>query len=523
MRNIFIAIVVMITCLQLSGNDVNWSFPPDVLATGSTVTEAQIAISPNGNVIAVWVEGGVVKSKIKPANMSWSSVAVSLSSLGASSPRLVSDLNGNAGAVWVEGGVIKAATKLVAGNWSSAATLSGTNAASPSLAVSLAGDLIAAWARNGDIETSTKILGANWQARLTIDDTGSAVPHVAIGGSGANARAHVVWQATSGSRGVVSASTKLVLSGSWEKSLIISDLNHLAGGPRVAVDQNGNSTAVWYRYDMNGAVYSNVVVQSASRSVTSAWSSLTDLSSPGLRDPSTLQARVAYDSSGNAIALWSTSFNDEEFSVQSAVKPVYGQWTSPKVLVDKNLYANKPSLAATSVGDALALYAFYNGAAIQVLSSELDITGFVDSDWSVPLNISLGSQNTRPLIAATLSGNTILTAAVWLGVSGMNNAILSSVGTKSLISPPSNLSVTQAVNNFGVFTEYYNTFSWNASSSPNVRGYSIYRNGVFLMQVRADVLQIIDDNRVQNGPVVYGVAAIDDQQSHSIIITKSYP
>jgi hypothetical protein len=105
----------------------------------------------------------------------------------------------------------------------------------------------------------------------------------------------------------------------------------------------------------------------------------------------------------------------------------------------------------------------------------------------------------------------------------MHNLVLGSVGTKTVMAPPSGLSVAQSSNNFGVFTEYYNTVNWTASTDPNVVGYLVYRNGVFIGEVAADVLSMVDDNRVQSGPVVYGVAALDDQQSHSRIITVSYP
>lgn len=103
------------------------------------------------------------------------------------------------------------------------------------------------------------------------------------------------------------------------------------------------------------------------------------------------------------------------------------------------------------------------------------------------------------------------------------NSIVASTGTKGIVLPPSNLSVTQSSNYLGAFTEFYNTLNWQASSDTTVTGYLIYRNGVFLAQVDGDVLHFVDDNRFQNGPVTYGVAAINNLQIHSQIMTVSFP
>jgi len=195
----------------------------------------------------------------------------------------------------------------------------------------------------------------------------------------------------------------------------------------------------------------------------------------------------------------------------------------PTDLIADNLYSFQAGRSVCSFGDALALYLFYNGVALQIQSSELDITGFMNSVWSVPLTISTGLQNGSPSVAATLMGNAVNSTAAWVNSNGGTNSVVASTGTKALVLPPSNLAVTQSSNNFGVFTEYFNTLNWQASTDPNAVGYLVYRNGVFLAQVPANVLQFIDDNQVQNGSVTYGVASLDSLQSHSPIITISFP
>ena len=116
-------------------------------------------------------------------------------------------------------------------------------------------------------------------------------------------------------------------------------MSHNAGQPRVAVDVNSNAVAIWYGYDLNGSNYSNVTVQSATSLANQNWGAPTVLSSPGIRNPATLAARVAFDSTGNAVALWNTSFDDATFNIESATKPVRGNWTAPVDIASSNSYA----------------------------------------------------------------------------------------------------------------------------------------------------------------------------------------
>jgi hypothetical protein len=525
MKKVLSFFISMICISQLVCSNINWSFPPETLSTsGINASDPHVAMDPNGNAVAVWIENGFLKSKSKLVGSDWGAVSI-VSSVGATLPSVGVDSSGNATAVWMLGSIVQAATKNFNGSWSAPVALSNTNAASPSLAVNAAGNAVAAWARNGNIEISIMTIGGSWQAHRTIMNPGgnATLPKVAIGGTGSNTTGFVVWHSAASPVFTVYASSSPITTASWSSPAAISNGSSNAGYARVAADGNGNATAVWFSFHQTGSFFSSVIVEAATKPASGSWSSSVFLSEPGIRDPSTLLAKIAYDGTGNAIALWSMSFDDSTFSIQSSTLPVYGNWTQPISLIDDNLYSFQADRSVSSFGDALALYLFYNGVALQIQSSELDITGFMNSNWSVPLTISAGMQNGSPSVAATLTGNAVNSAAVWMSSNGLVNSVVAATGTKSLVLPPSNLAVTQSSNNFGVFTEYFNTLSWNASTDPNAVGYLIYRNGVFLAQVPANVLQIIDDNQVQNGSVTYGVASIDSLQSHSPSVTISFP
>ena len=448
---------------------------------------------------------------------------VTVSGTNASAVKLVADSNGNATAIWVENGVIKASSKTLNGNWSNPTLLSSTNATSPTICVDDAGNVIAAWVRGGNIETSTKLFQGNWFTKTTLFSIAATNPTIAIGGIGNNARAVAVWQGTSGGVKAVFSAAKLI-NGAWTSPVQVSESDQNAAQPSVTVDTNGNAIAIWYAYEVSGSNYSNVVVKTAERDAVSAtWSTISSLSQSGIRNPATLMARVAFDRIGNCIALWNISYDDETFALESAVRPVSGVWSSPVDLVKSNLYAYSADLSATSFGDVLGLYMFYNGASLMIQSIESDINGFLNDFWSVPITISQGSNNAYPKISATLVGNELHAAAVWINNDGSENRLIASTGSKTLILPPSNLSVTQSVNNYGVFNEYFNTLSWSASLDPNAVGYLIFRNGVFIEQVGINTLTYVDNNRTQNGPATYSVTAIDNEQTQSRTVSVNYP
>lgn len=521
---IFVWCVALVS--QLQGSNINWSPSPAILSSmHNNAVDPQLAIDGSGNIIAAWIENGIVLSSSKLVDGDWTP-SIGVSAGGGSSVRLVSDLNGNATVVWIENGVVKSSSKALNGSWSSPITLSLTqynDASSLALGVGSAGDVVAAWVRNGNVETATKLFGKAWQSRVIISSSSASTPSVAVGGPENSTTAVITWRGLSSGVNVVYASRKSI-TGSWGKTVTVSELAHHAVNPAVAIDSNANALAVWYSYDKIGQNYGNVVVKSAGLLASSDnWNAVVELSNAGLRNPAALTARVAFDTTGNAIASWNNSYDDETFTLESAVKPVFGQWSESVQLVDANLYTYSADLALTSFGDVLSLYMFYNSANLLIQSVESDINGFQNNIWSVPLTISLGTNNGKPKIAATLVGNEIRAVAVWLHFDGVNNTLVASTGAKTLVAPPTNLSVVQGVNNFGVFSEYFNTVSWQASLDPHVVGYLVFRNGVFIGQVGADTLQFVDDNRVSNGSVTYSVASIDLLQTQSRMVSVNFP
>jgi hypothetical protein len=135
----------------------------------------------------------------------------------------------------------------------------------------------------------------------------------------------------------------------------------------------------------------------------------------------------------------------------------------------------------------------------------------------------MGESNGYPVIASSLNGSEIHTAAAWIHFNGSLCIIQSAFGSGTTVQPPTGVVVQQDSEDFGVFIEYYNTVTWEPSPSPNLLLYFIFRNGVLINQVPPTVLSSIDHNQEQDEVVTYGVAALDQSYDQSPIVEVLFP
>lgn len=517
-----LALFFLIVGCQLVA-DISWSSPVTLSTTSVTAPDPQIVVDSNGNATAAWLESNQVLANYQPGGGSWGS-ATTLSGTGASNPLLGVDSNGNVTAVWLESGVVKSST-FNGTSWSSAVSLSNVSggASTVHLAVDSTGNAVAIWSRNGIIESATQLFNSSWGSVNTLSSNGSEdFPHVSIGENGTIA---AVWHTGASSLDSIEGAIGLI-NGSWTaaNTVISGSATLHRHFPKVTVDTNGNAHAAWFEFSQSGSSYFNVLVVASSLAFNdSSWSTPTILSGPSLRNPADLIIRIGVDNTGNVIAFWTSTLDGDFFNVESAVKLLNQNWVSGGELVLQNLYAFEGDVAVTKFGDLVSTYMFFDGVSLVIQSAESDLAGVRLNFWSVPINVSTGDFNGSPRVASSLTGNTVNAVTVWISSDGTTESVQAATGSKTAVLPPTNLTVTQNSNNFFIFTEYFNTITWNASASPNIIEYAIYRNGMLITRVPFDTLQFIDDNVVQNGSVVYGVAAVDNEQSVSQAATISFP
>lgn len=518
MRKISFLLLISLLFIPLWADDINWLPSPVTISTlGQDSAEPRIAMDSSGNVIAIWNENGVIKSSSLPFNGSWSAIST-VSNSGASQPQLAVDPVGNATAVWIENNLVKAATMPSGGNWSAITTLSNSGASAPSLAVDTAGNIAAVWVLGGTIQASIKTFGGNWPLALSVSTLSSGTnndnPQIAMSASGT---VMAVWHnVVSGTDAIQSASQ--LLGGVWgtAKTVVQATFNH--NYPKIALDANGNATVLWYRFIQSGSNYTNVfVVYSMLPSGGTSWSVALPLNlSAGMGNPAAFTARLAYDPSGNLIALWNISYNGASYNVEGAVRPIGGIFNPIGSLQCESYYALSEDIAVNALGEGIAITMAFNGMNLILQSAEVTSRPPTSNGWSFPVTVSAGGNNGYPRIVSTLLNNTtIYAAAVWINTNGLNNVIQASTGSRSTTLPPSNVAASQNMADYGLYKEYYNTITWSESKDPKICQYALFRNGVLFARVDQPCSTYVDRNAVQNATVTYGVIAIDTNSAQS--------
>ncbi len=525
MKKILSILVAVVSMVQLSAQGFNWSSPPTLISTVAVdASDPCVVIDGSGNVTAVWIESSTVRTSSMPSGGSWGAPA-SISGSGGTSPSLAIDSSGNVTLVWVEGGYIKTANLPFGGSWSSASNISDTGATDPALFVDAAGNAVAVWVRNTYIETATQQFGSGWGTVSMLSAANSDNPAVAIGADGTIVAA---WHTLASGQDKVYASVGGI-GQAWNTPLIVAPLTAIGNAysfnyPSVSVDDDGDAVAVYFLYIQAGNAFSNVYTMGSTLAAGgTAWSQPSFLSGESFRNPADLMNKVQFDGNGNALAIWTSSTDGQSFNIESSQLTPARTWTTSSALVLQSLYAYQGDISVDSSGDASSIYMFSDSGNTIIQSSDTSIASNVSGYWSIPINVSLGSQNGFPRISTMLVSGVIGGATVWVYNDGSNNRIAASTGTRDVVAPPTDLGVVQSSSNQGVFVEYYNTISWTGSSDPNLSAYNIFRNGNYWTQVGSDTITVIDHNAVQDGSVTYGVAAVNTAQEQSAIVTVSFP
>ncbi|MBI3236750.1 MAG: hypothetical protein HYZ48_03490 [Chlamydiales bacterium] len=303
-----------------------------------------------------------------------------------------------------------------------------------------------------------------------------------------------------------------MLTDNWNAPEQISPINIQGKQPHVCVDQTGNTTAVWFRFDLTGDSFSNVILQSISKPSGGSWGTPIDIpnvSGPSIVDPDYLQLSIASYQEGSIIIGWTSSYNASLYNTEWKVFKL-GKWYPAD---------------STSIGIPIACsfgldINFRNNAFISYMEFDSSNSLFGISGRLFNLNIpapfseilsvwtlSNADNNAYPFFA--LNYNEIETYGItsWTHYNGENNEIQTLITRFPIVEPPSDLSVARSTTDYGVFVQNNNTFSWSASPSEGIQKYVIYRNDIFLAMVPDDTLSYIDVNVDDTQMVTYSIYA----------------
>jgi hypothetical protein len=416
-----------------------WGASVPVMGIGdSDVRSPQVAVNPHGDAVAVWsaYNAGAVKRVIRassrPAGGQWSDpVVISEGTAYDRDQDVTIDAQGNATAIWSEFSA-------------SASDYVVRSASRPSGG--------GAWSEPVDLSESA----INNRARLAVDPQGTVT---------------AVWLGTAphisgiGTIDVVRSSSRQA-GGSWSAAIALSseDGAASASAPQVAVDAQGNATAVWGSYSSAGGY----IVQTARRPAGGAWGAAVQLGDGA-------SPQVAVDPQGNATAVWALSAPSSSVVLSSGSTPT-GSWSNPAPMAsgDDVDDVGYPWVAADPQGNVTAIWARYNSTKLLAQATR-HVAG--SSSWSPAVDLSVGRPITAvPAAGVDPQGHVSMvwssTEDPWSGASSVFDPIAPTLGNgaapaSAVVGQP----VAMSVNPFDAWSAV--TVSWNFGDGQSASGAAV--------------------------------------------------
>ena len=243
---------------------------------------------------------------------------------------------------------------------------------------------------------------AEWLPPVAISATGdyAASPHVALDSEG---NATAVWDRWNGSDTVVESSFRPA-GQPWGPPENLSEPElegeflpgaHDAQSPQVVVDRNGNLTVLWERY-----AWPMTIIQSVSRAPGGSWSEPVDLAE--MSQGANPEPWLAVDWEGNNTAVWK-----QGEVIMSSFRSFAGAWQEPVPLSEGESFT--PEAAMDARGDATAVWMHYDGSHYVVESAYRPEQG----EWEAATLVSQpGEEGGNPHVAIDANGDAVV---IWRG------------------------------------------------------------------------------------------------------------
>ncbi len=292
------------------------------------------------------------------------------------------------------------------------------NASSPQIAVDpSSGNAVAVWyqtdgARN-NIWSNRYVAGVGWGTAQLIeaDNAGHAsAPQIAIDPSG---NAVAVWYQWDGARNSIWSNRYVAGSGWGTAQLIETDNAGSAYSPQIALDPSGNAVVVWSQSDgTRNNIWANHFV------VGIGWGTAQLIESDNAGHA--YDSQVAFDPSGNAVAVWSQSDGTRNNIWSNRYVAGSGWGTAQLIESDDAGHAYDPRIAVDPSGNAVAVWYQYDGTRNNIWSNRY-VAG---SGWGTAQLIETDNAGnaSSPQIAVAPSGNAVV---VWSQSDGTRSNIWS--------------------------------------------------------------------------------------------------
>ncbi len=359
-----------------------------------------------------------------PSGAEWlPPVDISAASEHTGNPHVVLDSAGNATAVWDRWNgadtVVEAAYRPAGEGWGAPQDLSepelegeivpgAHNASSPQIAVDRNGNVTVLWERYGGtkiiLQSVERPAGGSWTEPVDVGEVAlgpAPEPWIAVDWEG---NATAVWK----QGGVIESAFKS-FAHEWEAPEPISGTESYV--PQAAMDARGDTTAVWMHFD--GAHY---VVESAYRPEAGEWEAPTLVSQEGEEGGN---PHVSLDAKGDSLVVWRGEDKGKEF-VRAAYRPLGGSWGTPANVSNEGEQVQELRDAVDPDGNAIAVWAGNSGEAG---GHEIVRAAFKPAAgaWETPVKLSADGGNSFPSdVVFDTGGNAAL---VWQRSDGSSDVV----------------------------------------------------------------------------------------------------
>jgi hypothetical protein len=383
---------------HFDGSTAEWGAAELIEADAGDATSPQLAVDSSGNAIAVWSQGIGLPSQTNIMSnrfdgTDWGTAELIETGAGnAASPQVAFDNSGNAIAVWSQSdGLLTPIVDIMTNRFDSTTAEWGTaesiedgtgDAASPQVAFDSSGNAIAVWSQNDD--SVDNIMANRFNGTVESDDFGwgdaelietgagnAASPQVAFDNSG---NAIAVWSQNNVAdidpvdnimaHRLIFDDTGLISTA----VLIGGESTGNAASPQVATDSSGNAIAVWQQNDGAETPVDNIMANRFDGSDV-LWG---DAESIEAGAGNAASPQVAFDSSGNAIAVWSQN-NVAETPVDNIMVNRFNGnvWdsTAESIETDDTGSAASPQVALDSSGNAIAVWSQNDGDVDNIMAN----------------------------------------------------------------------------------------------------------------------------------------------------------
>jgi hypothetical protein len=381
-----------------------------------------IAMDPNGNAFAIWVQNGSgsfpdIWTNRYVAGTGWETATLmELTDSNVDIPSIAVQANGNAIAVWpqTDGTRLKiwASRYVVGTGWITPVLIETDNAGNayaPSIAIDPNGNAMAVWAKSDgtrlNIWANRYDAVTGWGiATLIENDNGNVLiyPRVAMD---ANGNAIAVWTQSDGTHYNAMANRYVANVGWGTATLIETDNTGHVAYPTIAMDANGNAIAVWAQSDgTRYNVWTNRYV------VGSGWGTAALLENDNAGDAN--PGPVVMDANGNAMVAWSQS-DGTRINVWARRYDVVTDWGPATLIENDNGDAGTPSIAMNASGDAIAVWHQSDGTRNNIWANRFA----AGTGWGTPSLIETDDIGDAlyPIVVMSTGGNAVATWVQWDG------------------------------------------------------------------------------------------------------------